>query len=128
MAKRVKEKTEKIRHTRDTRPYAKAEYVRISSSKIDIVMDLIRNKPYFDAVAILKNMPNKSAGLILKVLESAGANAENNKGLSKQDLYVAEVYSGQGPTYKRQNIRGRGRVDQILKRTSNITVILDMVK
>ena len=52
MAKRVKEKTEKIRQTRDTRPYAKAEYVRISSSKIDIVMDLIRNKPYFDAVAI----------------------------------------------------------------------------
>ncbi len=128
MAKRVKEKTEKIRQTRDTRPYAKATYVRVSSSKVDIIMDIVRNKPYFEAVGILKNMPNKSADLILKVLESAGANAENNKGMNKADLVVAEIYSGQGPTYKRQNIRGRGRVDQILKRTSNITVILDNAK
>ena len=48
--------------------------------------------------------------------------------MNKADLVVAEIYSGQGPTYKRQNIRGRGRVDQILKRTSNITVILDNAK
>ena len=45
MAKRVKEKTEKIRQTRDTRPYAKATYVRVSSSKVDIIMDIVRNKP-----------------------------------------------------------------------------------
>ena len=91
-------------------------------------MDLVRGKSYVEAEAILKNMPNKGASLILKVLQSAGANAENNKGLNKQDLYVAEIYSGQGSTYKRQSIRARGRVDQILKRTSNITVILDAVK
>ena len=127
MAKRIKEKTEKINKTRDTRPYAKAKYLRVSSSKVDIVMDLVRGKSYNDAVAILKNTPNKSAEYVCKVVESAGANAEN-KGLNKQDLYVAEIYSGQGATYKRQNIRGRGRVDQILKRTSNITVILDTVK
>ena len=78
--------------------------------------------------AILKNTPNKAAELICDVLESAGANAENNMGLNKQDLFVSEIYSGQGPTYKRQNIRGRGRVDQILKRTSNITVKLDTRK
>ena len=128
MAKRIKEKTEKINQTRDTRPYAKAKFLRLSSSKLDIVMDLVRGKGYNEAVAILKNTPNKAAELICKVVESAGANAENNKGLNKQDLYVAEIYSGQGATYKRQNIRGRGRVDQILKRTSNITVILDMVR
>ncbi len=128
MAKRIKEKTEKINQTRDTRPYAKTSFLRLSSSKLDIVMDLVRGKGYNEAVAILKNTPNKAADLICKVVESAGANAENNKGLNKQDLYVAEIYSGQGPTYKRQNIRGRGRVDQILKRTSNITVILDTVK
>ena len=128
MAKRIKEKTEKINKTRDTRPTASVKYVRVSSSKVNIIMDLVRGKNYFDAVAILKNTPNKSAELICDVLESAGANAENNMGLNKQDLFVSEIYSGQGPTYKRQNIRGRGRVDQILKRTSNITVKLDTRK
>ncbi len=127
MAKRIKEKTEKINQTRDKRPVAKAKYLRVSSSKLDLVNDLVRGKSYNEAVAILNNTPNKSADYVLKVIVSAGANAEN-KGLNKDDLYVAEIYSGQGATYKRQNIRGRGRVDQILKRTSNITVILDTVK
>lgn len=128
MAKRIKEKTEKINKSRDTRPFAKSKFLRVSSSKVNIIMDLVRGKSYYDAVAILKNTPNKSADLVRKVIESAGANAENNLGLNKQDLFVAEIYSGQGSTYKRQNIRGRGRVDLILKRTSNITVILDTVK
>ncbi len=128
MAKRMKEKTEKINKNRDTRPYATAKFLRISNTKLDIIMDLVRGKSYAEAVAILANTPNKAAELVLNVVESAGANAENNKGLNKQDLYVAEIYSGQGATYKRQNIRGRGRVDQILKRTSHITVKLDLVK
>ena len=128
MAKRIREKTEKINKTKDTRPYATAKFLRISNTKLDIIMDLVRGKKYFDAVAILANTPNKAAELIQNVVESAGANAENNKGLNKQDLYVAEIYSGQGTSYKRQNIRGRGRVDLILKRTSHITVILDTVK
>ncbi len=128
MAKRIKEKTEKINKTRDTRPTASVKHVRISNTKLDIVMDLVRGKAYNQAVAILKNTPNKAAELICDVLESAGANAENNMGLNKQDLYVAEIYSGQGATYKRQNIRGRGRVDRLLKRTSHITVKLDVAK
>lgn len=128
MAKRIREKTEKINRERDTRPYATAKFLRISNTKLDIIMDLVRGKGYAEAVAILANTPNKAAELILKVVESAGANAENNQGLNKQDLYVAEIYSGQGATYKRQNIRGRGRVDLILKRTSHITVKLDVKK
>ncbi|MBR4002586.1 MAG: 50S ribosomal protein L22 [Clostridia bacterium] len=128
MAKRIREKTEKINKTRDTRPYATAKFLRISNTKLDIIMDLVRGKKYNEAVAILANTPNKAAELILNVVESAGANAENNKGLNKQDLYVAEIYSGQGSSYKRQNIRGRGRVDLIIKRTSHITVKLDTVK
>ena len=128
MAKRIREKTEKINREKDTRPYATAKFLRISNTKLDIIMDLVRGKGYAEAVAILANTPNKAAELILKVVESAGANAENNQGLNKQDLYVAEIYSGQGATYKRQNIRGRGRVDLILKRTSHITVKLDVKK
>ena len=128
MAKRIREKTEKINKTRDTRPYATAKFLRISNTKLDIIMDLVRGKSYADAVAILKNTPNKAAELICDVVESAGANAENNKGLSRTDLFVDECYSGQGSSYKRQNIRGRGRVDLIIKRTSHITVKLDTVK
>ncbi len=127
MAKRMKEKTEKINKNRDTRPHASAKFLRVSSSKLNIIMDLVRGKSYNEAVGILANTPNKSAEYILDVVKSAGANAENNMGLNKQDLYVAEIYSGQGATFKRQNIRGRGRVDQILKRTSHITVKLDTV-
>ena len=128
MAKNVKEKTIKINESRDTRPIAIVKYLRLSASKLNIVMNMVRGKKYDEAVAILKNTPNKAAGMICKAIESACANAENNKGLDKSDLYLAELYSGQGATYKRQNIRARGRVDQILKRTSNITVILDMAK
>ena len=126
MAKRIKEKTEKINQTRDTRPYAKAKFLRLSSSKLDIVMDLVRGKGYNEAVAILKNTPNKAAELICKVVESAGANAENNKGLNRADLYVAEAYACPGPIMKRLNIRARGRADRMLKRTSHITIVLDV--
>ena len=110
--------------------YAKAEvnYVRISPRKVKIVIDLIRNKPVGDALAILKHTPKAASEIVEKLLLSAMANAENNHGMDVEKLYVAEIYSGQGATYKRQNIRGRGRVDQILKRTSHITVKLDLVK
>ena len=126
MAKRIKEKTEKINQTRDTRPYAKAKFLRLSSSKLDIVMDLVRGKGYNEAVAILKNTPNKAAELICKVVESAGANAENNKGLNKHDLYVAEAIATQGPTLKRSMAAGKGSANRILKRTSHINIVLDI--
>jgi len=61
----------------------------------------------------------------LKLLNSAIANGENNKGLNKQDLYVAECYATPGPTLKRILIRARGRADRMLKRSCHITIILD---
>ncbi len=128
MAKRMREKAAARQQSRDTRPHASAKHIRISSSKLRIVMDTIRGKSYNDAVAILENTPNSAAEYIKKVVMSAGANAENNLGLNKDDLYVAEIYSSQGPTLKRLNIRARGRVDRILKRTSHINVVLDTVK
>lgn len=125
MAKRIREKAEKINKTKDTRPKASATHIRISSSKLRIVMDLVRGKKYTDAVAILANTPNKAADIIKDVIESAAANGENNMGLNKADMFVAEIYSGEGPIMKRQNIRARGRVDRILKRTSHVYVVLD---
>ena len=86
---------------------------------------MVRGKEYTQAVAILSDL-NKSSGTpILKLVNSAAANAEHNLGLNKEDLYVAECYAGQGPTLKRFRPRSHGRASSILKRTSHITVILD---
>jgi len=128
MAKRIREKKELLEQTKDRRPKAVVKYVRMDSGKVALVLDLIRGKRYTEAVAILENTDKAASEVILKVLRSAGANAENNLGLNKDNLYVAEVYSAQGPTLKRLMVRARGRADRILKRTSHITVILDTVE
>lgn len=126
MATRQREKAEKIAASRDKRAKAVAKYVRIAPSKVRVVLDVIRGKDYTDAVAILKNISNMSAEAVLKVLESAGANAENNLGLNKSDLYVAETFADGGQTLKRFQPVSKGRAHSILKRTSHITVILDV--
>ena len=110
---------------RDTRPSAHAKYVRISSSKVKIVIDLIRGKKVDDAVAILQFTPKAAAPVVLKVLNSAIANAVNNSELDRKALYVAEVYANPGPTLKRFVARSRGSASPVLKRTSHISVVLD---
>ena len=128
MGKREKEKALKRKENADKRPMAKAKYIRISSSKVEIVLDLVRGKDYEVAVAILKNT-NKSACLpVLKVLQSAAANAENNLNIMKDNLFIAEAWAMSGPTLKRMMPRARGRADRILKRTSHIQIILDEKK
>ena len=128
MAKRQREKKALYEQNKDRRPRAVVKHVRMSSGKVALVLDLIRGRGYNEAVAILENTDKAASEVILKAVRSAGANAENNLGLSKDDLFVAETYSAQGPTLKRLMIRARGRADRILKRTSHITVILDTVK
>ena len=125
MATRIRQKAEKLAMNKDNRPVAKVKYIRISSSKVRIVLDLIRGKNVDEACAILANMPNTAAEATLKVVKSAIANAENNKGLSRDNLYVAEVYATQAPTMKRIKYRAKGSADRILKRSSHITVVLD---
>ena len=128
MAKRIREKTAKINENREKRPHACAKYVRIAPSKAMVIADIVRGKSYDEAVGILNALPNRSAGLILKVVESAGANAENNMGLNKDELVVAEAYANQAPSFKRVSFRGRGGVDTIIKRNCHITIVLDSVK
>lgn len=128
MATRIRQKAEKRSLNKDNRPYAVAKDIRMSSSKVRIVLDNIRGKKVNEAVAILTFMPQKGAAESLKVLKSAIANAENNKGLSSDNLYVAECYATDGPMMKRVNFRGHGRVDHILKRSCHIKVILDEMK
>ena len=126
MAKRIREKTARLHENADNRPKASAKYVRISSSKVAIVLDTIRGRAYDDAVGILNAIPNKAAEIVLKVVNSAAANAENNKGMNKHDLYIAEITVTQGPTLKRSMAAGKGSANRILKRTSHINVVLDI--
>ena len=128
MATRITQKAANRKANADKRPRAVAKYIRISSRKVKIVIDLIRGKQVDQALAILMYTPKAVAPVIEKLLNSAIANAENNLGLDRESLYVAEVYANQGPTLKRYWARSHGRADVILKRSSHITVVLDQVK
>jgi len=101
-----------------------AKYIRVSSSKVKPVVDLVRGKDLKEALTILKFTPGKGSTLVEKVVKSAAANAENNHDLNPDDLYVAEIYAHQGPTMKRWRAGARGRADMMLKRTSHIGVTL----
>lgn len=125
MATRSKQKALVRAENKDRRPKAIAKYIRISPSKVHVVLDLIRGKNYKDAVAILKTTAKAAAEPVLKCMNSAAANAEVNLGMNKDTLYVAECFADQGPTLKRMQPVSRGRGYSILKRTSHITVILD---
>lgn len=128
MASRVKEKAIRHRENDDKRPKATARYIRMSSRKVKAVIDLIRDKNLGEARAILANTPRAATEPVLKVLNSAAANAENNLGMDRDNLFVAEVYANQGPTLKRYRPRAHGRAARIRKRTSHITIILDEKK
>ena len=128
MATRQKQKSEKNAQNADKRPRAIAKNLGVSPSKVRIVLNLIRGKDYAEADAILKNMPNVGAEYAIKVLESAGANAENNLGMNKSNLYVAEAYADGAAVLKRYQPVSKGRAHSIKKRTSHITIILDEKK
>ena len=128
MAKGQRVRAEKNAAARDKRPRAVAKHLGVSPSKVRVVLALIRGKDYSEAVAILKNMPNVGAEYSIKVLESAGANAENNLGMNKANLYVAEAYADGAATLKRFQPVSKGRAHSIKKRTSHITIILDEKK
>ena len=103
---------------------ATAKTVRTSPRKARLVIDLIRGKSVADAISILKFTPNKSAGIIKKVLMSAVANAENNFDLDVESLVVSEAFVNEGPTMKRFRPRAKGSASPINKRTSHITVVV----
>ncbi len=101
-----------------------AKHIRISSRKVKPICDLVRGKKVSDAKAILMFTPKKGARLLLKVLNSAVANAENNYKMDVDSLIVSEVYANQGPTMKRYRAGSRGSASPILHRTSHIGVVV----
>ena len=106
----------------EARAYLK--YARISPRKVQIVLDLIRNKPVDMAMAILRNTPKAASESLAKLLKSAIANAGNNHDMDVSKLYVAECFVSPGPILKRIRPRAQGRAFRILKRTSHVTLVL----
>jgi large subunit ribosomal protein L22 len=103
---------------------AQAKYVRCAPRKARLVIDHIRGKSVGDARAILTHTPRAAARDVLKLLESAVANAENNHELDPDDLVIRKVYVDEGPTLKRYRPRALGRATRIRKRTSHMTIQL----
>jgi large subunit ribosomal protein L22 len=103
---------------------ATVKYARISSRKVAIVANLIRGKNVDEAMAILQFTPKAGAEVLTKLLKSAIANAENNNQMNHSKLYIAEIYSNQGPTLKRIRPAAKGSAVRIRKRTSNTTIVL----
>ena len=110
---------------RDTRTSAKISYARISVQKACYVLDAIRGKDVQTALGILAYNPRYASAVIEKLLKSAIANAENNNGMSVDNLYIEECYANKGPTMKRIRPRAQGRAYRIEKRMSHITIVLN---
>jgi len=101
---------------------AHLKYARISPRKVQIACDLIRGKSVPQATALLMATPKAASELMLKLVKSAVANAENNHQMDPENLYISATYANPGPIIKRMRPRAQGRAFRINKRTSHITV------
>ena len=107
--------------------FASATHVRVTPMKARRVIDLIRDMPAQQALAMLEFAPQAASEPIAKVLASAIANAEHNFSLDPQTLVVSRAYVDEGPTLKRFRPRAQGRAYRIRKRTSHITIEVESV-
>lgn len=108
---------------------AQARYVRVTPQKARRVVDVIRGQRALEAVDVLRYAPQGAAEPVLKIVESAIANAryaaeQAGERFEEQDLFIQAAYADEGPTMKRIQPRAQGRANRILKRTSHITVIV----
>ena len=125
MASNTRDKKELHRSRDEKRPHASIRHVRVSSSKAKLIVDLIRGKGVDEALAILRLTPHAASPVLLKLVQSAAANAVNNLDMDRDTLYVAEIYANPGPTLKRFMPKARGSATSILRRTSHFGVVLD---
>ncbi|RLC28318.1 MAG: 50S ribosomal protein L22 [Deltaproteobacteria bacterium] len=104
---------------------AKARFVRISPQKIRLIMNQVRGKRVEEALNMLSFAPQKGAGILKKLIDSAVANAGQNSGVDVDALFIKRIFADQGPTLKRFRPRAQGRATRIRKRSSHLTVVLD---
>jgi len=98
------------------------KYLRMSPRKIRLVVDLVRGKGVDEAIGLLKLTPKEAARVVEKAINAAAANATQNYGLVREDLYITTIHADEGPTLKRMKAGARGRYKPILKRGAHITV------
>ncbi len=103
---------------------AVARNIPVSAQKARLVVDLVRGKDAQEAMNILRFVNRKAAKPVAKILASAIANAEENFGLNRDDLYVYRIFADEAPTRKWRRFGARGRFKPVLRRSSHITVIL----
>jgi large subunit ribosomal protein L22 len=103
---------------------AEARFIPLSAQKVRLVADLVRGKDATQALNVLRFTPNGAARPVAKVVSSAIANAEENFGVSRDDLYVFRIFVDEAPTRKWRRFGARGRFKPWLRRNSHITVIL----
>ena len=120
-------KSSRGRDLADNEAKAVARMIRVSPQKLNLVAQMIRGKKVASALADLEFSRKRIAKDVRKCLESAIANAENNHDLDVDDLIVAEAHVGKALVIKRFSPRGRGRVGQILKPFSHLTIIVRQV-
>jgi len=119
-------KKEPAKKTEESGFKAESKFIWASPFKIRPVADLVRRKPYTEALSILEHMPQRGARFLYKTVKSAAGNAlERNKKLDEDMLYIKDVQVNEGPRVKRIWIRGRGRADMLLKRMCHISVVID---
>jgi large subunit ribosomal protein L22 len=103
---------------------AQLRHLSISAQKVRLVVDAVRGKDAVQAMEQLRFMPQRAAEPVAKLLASAVANAEENFGVSREDLFVAKIFADEAPTRKWRRFGARGRFKPILRRTSHVTVVL----
>ena len=103
---------------------AKARHIPISAQKARLVIDLVRGKDVVEALDVLSFTPNKASLPVAKLIQSAIANAENNFGMNRYDLYIHNIVADEGPTRRWRRFGARGRVKPRLRRSSHISVVL----
>ena len=103
---------------------AKARHIPISAQKTRLVIDLVRGKDVVEALDVLSFTPNKASLPVAKLIQSAIANAENNFGMNRYDLYIHKIVADEGPTRRWRRFGARGRVKPRLRRSSHISLVL----
>lgn len=107
---------------------AVAKHVRMSPRKVRLVVDLVRGMGVDEALDLLRFTNKAASKPVAKAIDSAAANAEENYGLSRGDLYIAQIIADGGPILKRGRPGARGRFKPILKRSTHITVVLEEIE
>lgn len=103
---------------------ASLRHTGLSAQKVRLVCDAVRGRTADEALDLLSFMPQAAARPVYKLIRSAVANAEQNFGMSREDLFVKRIFADEAPTMKRGRFAAKGRWKPQLKRSSHITVVL----